>query len=331
MIQPVYKVGTLNSTPLYDTYWRFAYERQEIFYRRLLGVPAPWTTDPILQTYKFTNCYRVTDRVSQYLVRNVLYNPRATVESLEDHVFRTLFFKLFNKTDTWQRIEAYHLQRGEQLTRATANWKEYDRILSSVIETGGTIYSQAYMMTGRKVFGYPRKHQNHLALLQKMLAEDLPARIVASSGLRAAYLLLLGYPLISTFLAYQYVIDINYSLATNFSESAFVVAGPGAVRGIHKCFGDLTPLSPEDVIRLVADRQETEFRRRRLKFQWLGSRQLQLIDIQNLFCELDKYSRVMPDTASLGYNTKGRQPKQRFRPTQEPIEYVFPPKWNLYL
>ena len=34
---------------------------------------APWTSDYILQTYKFTNTYRASDRVSQYLINNVIY------------------------------------------------------------------------------------------------------------------------------------------------------------------------------------------------------------------------------------------------------------------
>src|SRR5579871_3589055 len=46
---------------VYDTYWRFAAERQSIFFRRTRGTPPPWTTDPVLATYKFTNAYRASD------------------------------------------------------------------------------------------------------------------------------------------------------------------------------------------------------------------------------------------------------------------------------
>ena len=60
-------------TPVYDTFWRFAAERQAVFFRRFRREPAPWTRDPIIARFKFTNAYRATDRVSQYLIRNVLY------------------------------------------------------------------------------------------------------------------------------------------------------------------------------------------------------------------------------------------------------------------
>ena len=64
---------TLLATRVFDTYWRFACARQELFIRRVFGAPAPWTVDPVLSAHRFTNVYRASDRVSQYLIRNVTY------------------------------------------------------------------------------------------------------------------------------------------------------------------------------------------------------------------------------------------------------------------
>ncbi len=61
-------------TVVFDAYWRFATERQAVFFRRLERQPPPWTNDPVLRRFKFTNAYRILDRVSQYLVRNVMYS-----------------------------------------------------------------------------------------------------------------------------------------------------------------------------------------------------------------------------------------------------------------
>src|SRR4051812_39503475 len=80
-------------TVIYDTYWRFATERQNLFFRRHNGDEFPWTEDPILRTYKFTNAYRASDRVSQYLIRNVIYKGD---QSPKEVFFRTILFKLFN-------------------------------------------------------------------------------------------------------------------------------------------------------------------------------------------------------------------------------------------
>ena len=110
--------------------------------------------------------------------------------------------------------------------------------------------------------------------------------------MQQAFELLKSYSGIGDFLAYQYVIDINYSELTDFTESEFVVPGPGALDGIRKCFVNDGGLNEPEIIKFMADRQEREFERLGLDFQSLWGRRLQLIDCQNLFCEVDKYARV---------------------------------------
>src|SRR5258708_1460952 len=48
----------LTVTPVFDTYWNFAAKRQTLFMRRVMGGAPPWTDDPILMSYRFTNVYR---------------------------------------------------------------------------------------------------------------------------------------------------------------------------------------------------------------------------------------------------------------------------------
>jgi hypothetical protein len=43
---PPPRIAPLKPTEVYDSYWRFAAERQEVFYRRLQRLPPPWTDDP---------------------------------------------------------------------------------------------------------------------------------------------------------------------------------------------------------------------------------------------------------------------------------------------
>ena len=60
-----------------------------------LGVPhLRGQTTPILARFKFTNAYRASDRVSQYLIRNVIYEGS---QSSEEVFFRTLLFKIFKQ------------------------------------------------------------------------------------------------------------------------------------------------------------------------------------------------------------------------------------------
>lgn len=191
------------------------------------------------------------------------------------------------------------------------------------------IYSAAYIMaSGRSRFGYERKHQNHLRLIELMIKEKVPYKLQHCKSMSEAYNLLHSYPTIGDFLAYQYVTDINYSTLTNFSEMEFVKAGPGAKDGIVKCFKDFGGYSFEDIIRLMAENQEQEFDRLNLDFKNLWGRNLQLIDCQNIFCEVDKYSRVAhPEIEGASNRTRI---KQKFKGQQnESIEYFFPPKWGI--
>ncbi len=89
----------LCTTAVFDTFWRFAFERQEIFFKRVARLPPPWTSDPVMLSYRFTNVYRASDRVSQYLIRRVIYEGD---QSEEEVFFRTLLFKIFNRIETWE-------------------------------------------------------------------------------------------------------------------------------------------------------------------------------------------------------------------------------------
>jgi thymidylate kinase len=305
---------------VYDTYWTFAAKRQDIFFNRYNGTTTPWTDDPILARHKFTNAYRASDRVSQYLIRNVIYKNG---HSPEDTFFRILLFKLFNRIETWETLE----DTVGEITYSDFSLSRYDRILKALMDDGKRIYSAAYIMPSSTRFGLEKKHQNHLRILELMMKSSAPSRVMESRSMRDVFEIMKSYPMIGDFLAYQYSIDINYSELTDFSENDFVVPGPGARNGIRKCFSDCGGLNEIDLIRLVTDRQELEFHRLGLSFQSLWGRCLHLIDCQNLFCEVDKYSRVAHPEIK-GINDRTRI-KQKFVPKTDAIRFWFPPKWGI--
>ena len=309
------------ATAVYETYWKFAAERQEVFFRKLEGRPPPWTTDPAIARHKFTNAYRAADRVSQYLIRHVIYEGDLSVPEV---FFRTILFKLFNKIETWELLK---FELGE-ISWEGYSFDQFDSVLAGALSSKTPIYSAAYIMpSGNTTFGYRQKHRNHLKLLERMMEDELPHRIAAVPTMRQAFETLRSYPTIGDFLAYQFVTDLNYSEICDFSEMEFVVPGPGARDGIHKCFSDLGGLNESDVIRLVTERQEYEFAHLGLEFRSLWGRRLQLIDCQNLFCEVSKYARVMhPGVA--GVNSRSRI-KQIYRASGKPLEFWFPPKWGI--
>ena len=157
----------LHPTAVFQTYWRFAAARQAIYLARLRDSPLPWTGDEVLRAYRFTNVFRASDRVSQFLISEVQRAPEISTD-LTSVVFRTLLFKIFNREDTWLNLES---------KIGTVTWQNYDfdHYCSVLNEASsfGPIYSAAYMMASPRL-GENRKHANHLRLVETMMREDLP-------------------------------------------------------------------------------------------------------------------------------------------------------------
>lgn len=323
-VQPVGSIHVagrrIEPTVVFDTYWRFAAARHELYEARQQFPRGPWTSDPVLATHRFTNCYRAADRVSQYLINNVIYTGD---QDADEVVFRVLLFKLFNRISTWQLLRD---QLGE-LSWSSYRFDRYDKVLTTAFAADERLYSAAYVVPPPNL-GRQRKHSNHLQLLQLMMATDVAERLADAGSLQGAFTVLRSFPAIGDFLGYQFAIDINYSTVTDYDEAEFVVAGPGARDGIRKCFGPASDGIEAELIRYMADHQEEHFARLGLHFSGLRGRPLQLVDCQNLFCEVDKYARVAhPQIA--GHSGRLRI-KQRYRPVPGKVPAGrFPPKWGI--
>ncbi len=304
---------------IFEIYWKFAAWRQEVFFKKMKNMPRPWTEDNIINTYKFCNAYRASDRVSQYLIKQVIYQGNYNEE---DIIFRILLFKIFNKIETWQLLES---KLGD-ITLAEFNFDTYCDLLQAALDANMVIYTSAYTSCPTKYFGYDKKHENHLALIRNMVQEQpIFSKIITAKSFKEVYQTLLNYPLIGKFMAYQLATDINYSEVINFDENTFTIAGPGAERGISKCFSNLGGKNHADVIQWMTENQHEQFQSLGINFQSLWGLPLKAIDCQNLFCEVDKYCRVaFPELKS-----NRTKIKAKFTANPTPIDYFYPPKWKI--
>jgi len=313
----------LRRSAAYDDYWRFAANRHKVYLARLQDKPAPWTTDPIISSYRFTNTYRATDRVSQFLIREVLYD-RSNDLTAEDTVFRALLFKVFNNVGTWKALES---------ELGSIRWQSFDfeladQTLERLLQQKRPIYSAAYIMASPP-FGAKRKHLNHLRLLSEMMKDGFAREITEAGRLSDIYQAVLRYRGLGSFLAFQYAIDLNYSNLTGFGEDDFVVAGPGAHDGIRKCFPDAQPEQAETIIHWMVENQELEFKRLGIEFDGLFGRELRPIDCQNVFCEISKYCRVAhPTISGVSGRTRIKQVFSQANRASLPPPF-FPPKWKI--
>jgi hypothetical protein len=306
---------------IYDLYWYFASERQQIFARRVAGEPGPWTGDPILREFKFCNVYRAADRVSQYMIRHVCYHDEPCTP--EDRLFQIVAFRTFSKTATWQTVRDV---LGRYPVLGDLADGSFTSALDQARQHNGGLYTGAFILCATDAYGQSAKHRNHVELFRHMFLHDhLGTKLLEATSLREVYELVHGYPLMGDFMSYQTCIDINYSALIDFSENEFTQDGPGALRGIRKCFENLGDYTPAEIVLWMTERQDEEFARLGLPFGGLWGRPLHAIDCQGLFCETDKYCReAAPELASAR-----KRIKARFTPTPEPIRLFFPPKWRI--
>lgn len=323
----------------YYFYWMKT--RMEIFWDRFNEGTGVFTIDPIFKEYRFTNLYRATDRVSQYLIREVIYNERGLANDYdtEDIFWRILLFKHFNRIETWEMLE-------EEFGDITLDIKFDDiiRFLNEKQQEGEILYSNAYMLTApimRKPdfiekYGLSKnstKQEIYLKVFRESIfMNGFLYEILRSDSLESLVMNLQKVDTIGPFLSMQYALDFNYSILFDFDENEFNLPGGGAVRGMNRCF-TLKKNTPEVHLEILRWIQENfyELEEKFLgcnKIQLLPGREPSLADLQNCFCETDKYMR------GLGVETKGvkgTRIKNRFTPNPTQIHYSFPPKWGKVL
>lgn len=181
---------------IFDTFFWFLAERHRIHCLRVAGLSPPWTEDQILVEFAFTNIFRVFDRVTQYVLRNVVKRGPG---NLEDDVFRVLLFRTFNSIDTWEMLEE---ELGE-ISWRSFDLAKYERVLRKGAQRGA-LYGHAYIIPATDLGGpQGRNYENHLRLIKLMMDQDLPKKLQRFEYLRDAHGYICLYPMIGSFTGFQ--------------------------------------------------------------------------------------------------------------------------------
>ena len=321
-------------TRLPEAFWRFAHLRMERFWEKYSPINATVMDDDILDKVSFTNCYRVLDRTTQYLMQQVQTKGPQTPQ---DIFYRTILFKIFNLPETWEYLADRDLPLDSEMFSA----KHTAEVL---MNKTGPVFSSAYLMfRGYPPEGYQHwptskgsKAAHYLYTLEKMLTDNYPEKLAdpqpsSAAKWEGAMKLLRNTLNIGPFLSYQFLTDLSYTEHFDFEENHFTIAGPQAKEGIFQTFGTK---EFEQQIWWCYLHQDEEFLAHHIPFMGIPGRELQLIDIQNLFCEFTKYAKLtglMTRNYLYGSGRKGdREIKKRFRyykPHDGKPRIVLPDKW----
>ena len=267
-----------------ESYFGWINERHSIYQRRLSGAPPPWTNDPILQEFKFTNPFRENDRVTVWMRENwtkpngnrphgeilfncCLFRMVGTSEFAEEHGWS----QEFNPTSTKSLIEA-RLQKGlrtftgayiitNQGLKAPKSEVVVDHFLSPIWE-------------------------NKQALAQ--IAADTQS-LQALHEAMGAYKGWGG----GGFMSYEVVTDLNHTPVLDKAKDRFswANAGPGAIRGLNRILGlplkkGMTqPIANEHMVRLLKETPNHVLPHVPLE-------EVDMRTIEHSLCEWDKYERV---------------------------------------
>lgn len=268
-------------------------------------VDGPLTEDPVLGQYRFCNVFRELDRVTQWIGRNI-QQPYA------DHP--NLWFMLaISRYINWPETLQYLMNRGEVKCDFNA-WPKGDELphfqftpqgLGDALDfwsaRGEKVYTGAYMIRAEsnpKAEWYSWTKQQYVAqIVLGRLWEDreIMARALAVPGQTLqnvwGFFQAKRYIGWGPFMAYQVVVDLRHSryLRDAPDINTWSALGPGSRRGLNRLAGRPVGYNlrqEEGLAEMRASWAEQEAHRA----PWVPP--IELSDIQNSLCEVDKLLRV---------------------------------------
>ena len=274
-----------NATTM-DSLLYFVWEREAIRLARINGHPRPWSDDPILSKYKFTNIRRKHDRVSEWLLNQII-EPYA---ERQDLWFTLLICRLINWPPT---IEALINNNIIPCAPEEFNHKGFVKTIEELKEHNPKVYSGAYMV-------YPTKMDPGGKKSDALAKHIINAAVVAKDKIQAtlekneisAFVNELSKCFgISTFMAGQVAADLTYAegqLDQAIDLYTYAPIGPGSSRGLNYLlnsspFASWDQQEFNDVLIVINNLIKEE----------LEITDLTLHDVQNIMCEFSKFVRTM--------------------------------------
>lgn len=301
--------------------WFFHQRERTNIYRKkeIEKLPAPWTTDEILATYKFVNTKRKWDRQTKRFLKHVIENASC---SYENKLLNAILFRVINKGETldllWWCIDFWSisLQTIDVDFRNILQKKQQ-------IDNAYVFFSAAYILGGPKVnfWKYVEKTEERVEenMVLRMIKfvyyeqKNLLKGITNAKTQQEVYDFLCSFGGIGKFLAYQMFIDFTYIDDFPFTEHHFVIAGPGCERGINWIFKNRDGMTSEECLFWFTIHQHeiakkyNEYWNPDELFSFLpkNERTYTLMDMENSWaCEIDKRCRTL---------FSGKRPKQRYK------------------
>lgn len=244
-------------------FFAFARERHAVYLRRRAGLPGPWTEDPILAKYKFTNVFRELDRTTVWFREHV----RDSLRESPDVLLATVVFRWFNRITTGEAIfsqdsalfpkdhhTAWDCRGWIGPDDGPVDWIN-DFLRPSILSYcgSGPYVTGAYII--KTPDGYNKldgvlkciewfasqEHPARQGMIQRsdvgwQEIADLCLRHPGEISLYEIWYWLKAFPFLGDFMAYEIVTDLRHTALLNRAPDIMTWAnpGPGAARGLGR-------------------------------------------------------------------------------------------------
>lgn len=296
-------------------------ERYKIHLRKdVKGIAPPYTKDPILGLFRFTNVRREHDKETKWLIKNITSNEGLCYT---DKLLNCILFRLFNKHETSELIgmpiqfsKGYEPELYRPLFKAAKEKDPHRVFFTGAFNTGGLKRALKWYLPEDDPENSMEMRVMHF--IQYLIDEGITHYLTSSNAESPEDVceLLQGYMGIGRFLSYQMFVDMTYIELFPFSENEYTIAGPGAKLGLKYLFCNRGELTPEELIFWLRDNwnELNQYNTQcggkhtanpQILFSDLPEedRVMNVMSLENCLCEFSKYYKV--------YTGQGR-PRQKY-------------------
>lgn len=277
-------------------------ERHSIYLKRLYGVPPPWTEDPILRKYKFTNVFRELDRTSVWMRKNLI--GMWTDAPADLILFNACVFRRFGTSEFSEKIGFITKWNPDKICK----------LATEMLARGERVFTGAYNIPNMGL-SLPKTEVVVFHTLGPIwkVRKELVGIALETKSLEETHRAFLPYPSWggSGFMAYEVVSDLRWTRVLFEATDILTWANPGvgARRGLNRLYG--RPFEQGCSAKQCLAEMREIFPILREAWEVLSREgeewgHLEMRELEHCLCEFDKYERVR-----LG---QGR-PRSTFNPT----------------
>jgi len=251
-------------------FFAYARERYKIKQRRERGDKAPWTSDSVLQQFRFCHVFREDDKVTQWFRENI----RDRLNTRPDQqIFATIAFRWFNRIETGELIKPWLL----------TNWNGDDvrRALKGV----APVVTGAYMITSPPGMKKMPGIVHNISKVTPQVIHD----VRMSCTLQEAHTVLSKVPYLGKFHSYEMVCDLQHTPILRNASDIYTWAnpGPGCKRGLQ-WVGDVPKVPTAEMMPMMAMLLAMSGNPKHWPTHWP---KWDMRTVEHTLCEYDKYRR----------------------------------------